>query len=225
MTKQVYVLYEISAPRPAFNVFRLTSNEPLNRQKEEIYVDGKAWLCSSIELTGAEKTTDDVAGVVLRLVLPRPYQAIQAQKNIVKANTLIRRIITGAEALEFSNFTETVRHPTGIVNYKIFKQDYFVVRRVEDQTYTEIQANLIDFKSGWDDLFQPDFPGRCNHKYRGAGCGYQGSKYWDLNNKTVTEFDQDECNLTVDACRLRFPTGALRFGGVPEQIQNQTSRL
>lgn len=53
-------------------------------------------------------------------------------------------------------------------------------------------------------------------QYRGANCGYTGTKYFDKNGNVVTNPALDECSGTVAGCKLRFGDSAqLPFGGFP----------
>ena len=60
---------------------------------------------------------------------------------------------------------------------------------------------------------------RCPWTYRGPrvndrGCGYDGAGRFDANNESVTEFNEDVCNKSIQACNRRFPTTNLQpFGG------------
>lgn len=55
------------------------------------------------------------------------------------------------------------------------------------------------------------------NKYRsGDGCDYAGTRYFDKNNKPVSDPSLDECNGTLTACKLRHgESNALPFGGFP----------
>ncbi|MGY6354039.1 phage minor tail protein L [Citrobacter amalonaticus] len=55
------------------------------------------------------------------------------------------------------------------------------------------------------------------NKYRsGDGCDYAGTRYFDKNNKPVSDPSLDECNGTLTACKLRHgESNELPFGGFP----------
>ncbi|WNN49881.1 phage minor tail protein L [Siccibacter colletis] len=55
------------------------------------------------------------------------------------------------------------------------------------------------------------------NKYRtGDGCDYAGTRYFDKNNKPVSDPSLDQCNGTLTACKLRFgENNELSFGGFP----------
>lgn len=55
------------------------------------------------------------------------------------------------------------------------------------------------------------------NKYRtGDGCDYAGTRYFDRNNKPVSDPSLDQCNGTLTACKLRFgENNELSFGGFP----------
>lgn len=55
------------------------------------------------------------------------------------------------------------------------------------------------------------------NQYRsGDGCDYAGNKYFDRNNKPVSDPSKDKCAGTVTACKKRFGEDSeLPFGGFP----------
>lgn len=53
-------------------------------------------------------------------------------------------------------------------------------------------------------------------QYRGADCGYTGTKYFDKFGVAVTNPAQDDCPGTVVGCKLRWgESGQIPFGGFP----------
>ena len=60
---------------------------------------------------------------------------------------------------------------------------------------------------------------RCPWEYRGPrengeGCGYDGSAYFDRNNRSISSRQNDFCNKSIQACNLRFENSNNQpFGG------------
>ncbi|QPX74985.1 putative tail protein [Serratia phage vB_SmaS_Opt-169] len=44
----------------------------------------------------------------------------------------------------------------------------------------------------------------CQFEYRGEGCRYAGSAYFDDKDNPVTSIDQDRCGKRLNSCKLRF---------------------
>lgn len=56
----------------------------------------------------------------------------------------------------------------------------------------------------------------CQWQYRGDGCGYTGSNYWNVNDQPVGTLAADVCGKRVESCKLRFgATAELPFGSFP----------
>lgn len=58
----------------------------------------------------------------------------------------------------------------------------------------------------------------CQWAYKGDGCGYSGTNYFDINDNPATA-STDKCGKKLSSCKLRFEgagqDGILRFGGFP----------
>lgn len=54
----------------------------------------------------------------------------------------------------------------------------------------------------------------CPWLYRGDGCGYAGTAYFDANDQPVGSAAQDVCSKRLSGCAARF-SGAKPFGGFP----------
>ena len=56
---------------------------------------------------------------------------------------------------------------------------------------------------------------RCGWIYKGDGCGYAGTNYFDENDAPVTE-SEDKCGQRLTSCKARFgESGELPYGGYP----------
>ena len=56
----------------------------------------------------------------------------------------------------------------------------------------------------------------CPWTYKGEGCGYSGTDYYDINDQEVTDAADDVCSHRLTGCRARFgENGQLPYGGFP----------
>lgn len=56
----------------------------------------------------------------------------------------------------------------------------------------------------------------CQFIYKGVECGYDGSKYFDVNDNPVSSATQDVCGKRLKSCQLRFgESSELPFGSYP----------
>ena len=56
----------------------------------------------------------------------------------------------------------------------------------------------------------------CQWEYRSAECGYTGTNYFDVNDKSVTSASNDKCGKRLGSCKARFGSnGELPFGSFP----------
>ena len=56
----------------------------------------------------------------------------------------------------------------------------------------------------------------CPWTYKGEGCGYTGTDYYDINDNEVGNVAQDVCGHRLSSCKLRFGENAeIPYGGFP----------
>jgi len=56
----------------------------------------------------------------------------------------------------------------------------------------------------------------CPWTYKGEGCGYTGTNYFDIDDNAVTSAAQDVCSHRLSGCKKRFGDNAqLPYGGFP----------
>ena len=216
--RAIYSLFELISKDG--QITRLTNGAPLNPAQPEILIDGKRWISTPVRIRNAEKTVDQTVGIKLDVAVPPMLR--NNTEPLVTQGMGIRRLLVNEEALDHANyFMADMEPPESEPNFRILRVDNYTVNRVFSQSLTQIEADLDDLRSTWNVVFRPQVPNRCYHRYRSPECSYTGDRYWDLNNKPVSTLAEDNCNLTIKACELRFPTGNLPFGGVPPQILEQ----
>lgn len=56
----------------------------------------------------------------------------------------------------------------------------------------------------------------CQWKYRSTECGYTGTNYYDIDDKSVSTLADDKCGKRLSSCKVRFgATAELPFGSYP----------
>ena len=98
---------------------------------------------------------------------------------------------------------------------------WYVERKVSENRY------MIEFElSSAFDLMGQQLPSRqiiqntCSWKYRGVECAWSGANY-DKNN-AASSAANDACAKTLAACKVRFGTQPIRFGGFPGAVRGTT---
>ena len=157
--------------------------------------------------------------------LPRPQISISNVLSlmttlILEYNDLVgatvKRIRTLKKYLDASNFTggsNSTADP-----YASFPEEIFIIDRkvIENR-------ELVTFElSATFDVAGVKLPRRqivqniCPWTYKGEGCGYSGTDYYDINDQEVTSAADDVCSHRLTGCRARFgENGQLPYGGFP----------
>ena len=211
-------LWEITPP--GGTPLRLTSSPPVRSEQvpfpnRGVWIDGTPWYCVGINIQGEERAVGQVPTVRMNVIL-NEYVRERKDVTFVK-NAVATRYQTDARAADTSNWADGVNPwiaTPAQVNHRV---DRWVITRVTQETDEALGLEMQSEAAFWTDVVRPDVPGRCYHKYRGAACGFAGNSYWDAGNNSVSTRAEDVCGLSIKACELRFPTGALPYGGLPEE--------
>ena len=218
---------QLLEPSAIIELFQLELTEAVNGVDETFYYhagtneltanivfNGITYTAYPIEVDGFEMTTKGT--------LPRPSMKIANANNTVSAllvlyNPLkakVTRIRTCKKFLDGTNFPSgnATADPTAK-----FEDEIWYIDRVANEN-----PQLVEFElTSKLDLTNLALPRRqvlehCPWKYRGEECGYKGTRYYDLNDKSTTEAN-DQCGKRFSSCVKRFPaaTGLLPFGGFP----------
>lgn len=218
---------QLLEPSAIIELFQLKLTEAVNGVDETFYYhagtneltanivfNGITYVAFPIEVDGFEMTTKGT--------LPRPSMKIANANNTVSAllvlyNPLqakVTRIRTCKKFLDGTNFPSG--NPTADPTAK-FEDEIWYIDRVANEN-----PQLVEFElTSKLDLTNLALPRRqvlehCPWKYRGEECGYTGTSYFDLNDKS-TDKAGDQCGKRFSSCVKRFPaaTGLLPFGGFP----------
>ena len=183
-----------------------------NELSANIVFNGVTYTAFPIEVEGFEVTSKGT--------LPRPTMRIANANSSISVllqlyNPLqakVTRIRTCKKFLDAVNFTggNATADPTAK-----FEDEIWYIDRVANEN-----PELVEFELASKlDLTNLALPRRqilehCQWQYRGEECGYTGTRYFDLNNRS-TDAANDQCAKRYTSCALRFTSGLLPFGGFP----------
>lgn len=214
-TVPLLTLWEITPP--GRTVLRLTSSPPVQPEQvpfpqRGVWVGGVAYWCAGIDMAGEERASGRVPSTQMRVAL-NGY--LQERTDSFSSDTVVTRVQTDARAADASNWADGVNPWAATPSQVNHRVDRWVIIRADQETGEILQVEMRKESEFWADLVRPVVPGRCYHRYRGTACGYTGTKYWDVEGKPVTNAGEDICGLSISDCELRFPAGALPYGGLP----------
>ena len=157
--------------------------------------------------------------------LPRPQIAISNILGLASGLTLEYKDFVGAkvtrirtlkkyiDAVNFTSGSNATADP-----YAEFPREIYIIDRkvieTRDQVTWELAATF--------DVAGVQLPRRqviqniCPWTYRGEGCGYTGTDYFDHDDNPVGTLALDKCSHRLSGCRLRFgENNPLPYGGFP----------
>jgi len=157
--------------------------------------------------------------------MPRPQVSISNTFSLVTALMLdfndlvgatVTRIRTLKKYLDASNFTSGTNASAD--PYAEFAREIYTI----DRKVLE-NRDLVTFELGASfDVAGVKLPRRqiiqniCPWTYKGEGCGYTGTNYFDHDDNPVDTSDVDVCGHRLTSCKLRFGSNAeLPYGGFP----------
>ena len=218
---------QLLEPSAIIELFQLELTEAVNGVDETFYYHaGTNELTANIVFNNITYTAYpvEVDGFELSTkgTLPRPSMKVANANNAISAllvlyNPLqakVTRIRTCKKFLDASNFSDgnATADPTAK-----FEDEIWYIDRVANENPQVVEFELTSKL----DLTNLALPRRqvlehCPWKYRGEECGYTGTRYFDLNDKSTTKAN-DQCGKRFSSCVKRFPaaTGLLPFGGFP----------
>ena len=216
-TSAIVDLYEIDltsvgVPSPD-NIIRLHDGTVNNTS---IVWQGKTYLPFPIEVTGYELTSKGT--------LPRPTFKISNIGGVVGGLSYNYDELVGGKVTRkrtFAKFLDAVNFPQGNPTADpeaYFDDEVYYIDRKANENYMYIEYELA---TGWD-LQGVNVPRRqiiqnvCLWRYRGEGCGYTGTLYFDEFDTPVGTLALDVCGKRFSSCNKRFPdTTDKPYGGFP----------
>jgi lambda family phage minor tail protein L len=157
--------------------------------------------------------------------LPRPKLRVSNVFGSITALLLFYDDMLGAKVTRkrtLAKYLDAVNFPGGVNadadDTAEFSQDIYYIDRKASET-----PDLVEFElASALDLAGVKLPRRqiiqniCPWTYRGAECGYAGSSYFDVNDRSVSTLAADRCGKRLTSCRIRFGQNAsIPYGGFP----------
>jgi len=177
---------------------------------------GQTYLPFPIEVTGYELTSKGT--------LPRPSFKVSNIGGVIGALSYTYDELVGAKVTRkrtFAKFLDAVNFPAGNATADpsaYFDDEVYYIDRKATENYIYIEYELA---TAWD-LQGVTVPRRqiiqnvCLWTYRGEGCGYTGTDYFDEFDNAVANPLLDVCGKRFSSCNKRFSdTTDKPFGGFP----------
>lgn len=127
--------------------------------------------------------------------------------------TRIRTLKKYLDAVNFTSETNVTADP-----FAEFPREIFIV----DRKVAENRAVVSFELSATFDVAGVKLPRRqiiqniCPWTYKGEGCGYTGTNYFDIDDNSVADVANDVCGHRLSSCKLRFGENAeIPYGGFP----------
>lgn len=181
-----------------------------NNVHAPIVWQGKTYTPWAIAAEGFEMTTKGS--------LPRPTLMISNYQGLLTALSKDLDDLVGATVIRRRTFARYLDGQPGADPNQYLPDDlYYVERKVSsDKTqFTFELTSALDIQ-GVQLPARPIAANFCVWIYRGPGCGYAGTNYFDVNNQPVGSLALDVCSKSITGCKLRFgATAVLPFGGFP----------
>lgn len=150
--------------------------------------------------------------------LPRP--TLRASNALGTLTALILTLPDGLEGAKVTRIRTLGRYLDGEATadpYSEFPREIYYVDRKSAETRDIIEFELASIF----DLAGVRAPKRqcvtrCQWVYRSAECGYSGANFFDVNDASVPNENEDICGKRVDSCKARFgDNNRLPHGGFP----------
>ena len=157
--------------------------------------------------------------------LPRPTISISnvlslATTLVLEYNDLVGATVTRIrtlkkyiDAVNFTNETNATADP-----FAEFPREIYIVDRKVSENRAVVSFEL----AATFDVAGVKLPRRqiiqniCPWTYKGEGCGYTGTNYFDIDDNEVDAVANDVCGHRLSSCKLRFGENAeIPYGGFP----------
>lgn len=188
----------------------------ITQANQPIVWQGVTYYPLPIEAEGFELTSKGT--------LPRPKLRVANVDGMFSVEVRDKDDLVGCKLIRkrtYARFLDAVNFPGGNAEAdpnQHFEDDMWII----DQKVTENRYVIEWELASALDIAGVMLPSRqmiqntCVWKYRGEGCGYTGTQYFDELDQPVSSASDDKCGKRVRSCRLRF-NGANQtpFGGFP----------
>lgn len=208
---ELFILDSTNLPNGEVMHFHAGTNKLLG----SVVWQGQSYQPIPIEAGGFDMSTQGTA--------PRPRIKVANINGVLSAEVKkfddfvgckVIRKRTFAKYLDAANFPDGI-NPTADPNQFLADDVWYVERKIMETRY------LIEFElSSAYDLVGVQLPTRqviqnsCSWRYRSAECGYTGGWVDAYGYPTAIEAN-DICSKSLSACKGRFGSQPIRFGGYP----------
>ena len=190
-----------------------------NELREPVVWQGFTYMPLPIEAEGF-----DISG---KGTLPRPKLRVANINGVFSAAVRENDDLIGCKVTRkrtFAKFLDAVNFPGGVnpdadPDQHLPDDVWFVDQKTSETRYViewEL-SSAFDFQ-GVRLPFREVIQNSCVWRYRGPECGYTGSAY-DKNDQPCGT-DKDECAKRLTSCQVRYPSGAVPFGGFPGAVRH-----
>ena len=157
--------------------------------------------------------------------LPRPRITISNVLSLVTTlavdhndlvGATVKRIRTLKKYLDESNFTSGSNSTAD--PYASFPEEVFIIDRkvIENRELATFELAATFDVAGIKLPRRQIVQNICPWTYKGEGCGYTGTDYFDKDDQPVTDEADDHCSHRLSGCKARYgQNGQLPYGGFP----------
>jgi lambda family phage minor tail protein L len=187
----------------------------INQVNQPIVWQGVTYVPMPVEVEGFEVTTKGS--------MPRPKLRVANSDGLFSSEIRDKDDLIGCKLTRKRTFARYL----DAVNFSAGNPEADPDQYIEDDTWV-IDQKITEnrYVIEWEmasalDIAGVMLPARqmiqntCTWKYRGEGCGYTGTTYFDELDQPVGTAGLDKCGKRVRSCRLRFGVAVTPFGGFP----------
>lgn len=187
----------------------------INQINQPIVWQGVTYYPIPIEAEGFDISTKGT--------LPRPKMRVANIDGLFSVEVRDHDDLVGCKITRkrtFARFLDAVNFPSGNAEAdpnQYIEDDIWIIDQKTSENRYVIEWELASAL----DIAGVMLPSRqmiqntCTWKYRGEGCGYTGTQYFDELDQSVSSAAEDSCGKRVRSCRLRFTGQVTPFGGFP----------
>ena len=195
-----------------------------NELSANIVFNGLTYVAYPIEVDGFELTSKGT--------LPRPSMKIANANNAISSLlalynplqakvTRIRTCKKFLDAVNFTGGTNATADPTAKFDDQIWYIDRVASENLQvvefeltsklDLTNLKLPRRKVVEHCPW--VYRGQNPDPETGLQQGGECGYNGTKFFDINDNPVSTLEEDVCGKRLSSCQLRFAKNEVPYGG------------
>lgn len=199
-------LYEVDLTPTGVTQYYYFVNEK-GTDGQNVAFQGKSYIAFPVEATGFEQVT--------KAPFPKPTLIFSNVSGTVSSIMLLMNDLVGARVIRHRTYLKyTDGQPNGGGGFEFMREVYFIERPIEESELS-VSFELINGLE-LENLTLPRryILRRCSWLYRGAECGYTGTRMFTKDDVETGDSRLDKCSRTINGCQLRFGRYAeLNHGG------------